>query len=60
MAEDSGVTYEQKKKEEWGTIPMQDAGKPSEVADTILYLCSPASSYITGATLAVDGGITVV
>jgi NAD(P)-dependent dehydrogenase (short-subunit alcohol dehydrogenase family) len=30
-----------------------------EIAQTITWLCSPASSAITGADFAVDGGMTV-
>jgi 2-hydroxycyclohexanecarboxyl-CoA dehydrogenase len=32
------------------------AGKPEEVADAVVFLCSEAASYITGQTLSVDGG----
>jgi NAD(P)-dependent dehydrogenase (short-subunit alcohol dehydrogenase family) len=32
---------------------------PLEVAASIAWLCSPASSAITGADIAVDGGMTV-
>jgi NAD(P)-dependent dehydrogenase (short-subunit alcohol dehydrogenase family) len=34
-------------------------GKPEEVADAILYLVSPMSSFITGTALVVDGGMLV-
>jgi NAD(P)-dependent dehydrogenase (short-subunit alcohol dehydrogenase family) len=37
-------------------IPLNRYGLPEELADAIVYLCSPGSSYITGQTLAVDGG----
>nr|WP_319390590.1 SDR family oxidoreductase [uncultured Cohaesibacter sp.] len=38
------------------TIPMRRLGKPSEVADTIYYLCSEASSYVSGAEIHINGG----
>ena len=37
-------------------IPMQRLGTPAEVADAVLFLSSAAASYVTGTTLAVDGG----
>ncbi len=39
-------------------IPTDRIGEASEVADAVLFLTSDASSYITGAELAVDGGLT--
>jgi 3-oxoacyl-[acyl-carrier protein] reductase len=39
-------------------IPLKRIGKPSEVASVIRFLCSPDSSYITGQTITIDGGIT--
>lgn len=37
-------------------IPLNRYGLPEELADAIVYLCGPGASYITGQTLAVDGG----
>ena len=39
-------------------IPLQRYGHPSEVASVIRFLCSRDSSYITGQTITIDGGIT--
>ena len=38
------------------TIPMGRPGAPEEIAEPILFLLSPAASYITGAVLRVSGG----
>ena len=38
------------------SIPMQRAGLPEEVAETVLFLLSAAASYVTGAILEVGGG----
>jgi NAD(P)-dependent dehydrogenase (short-subunit alcohol dehydrogenase family) len=40
--------------------PLGRWGKPEEIADAILFLCSPAASFITGHTLVVDGGYSVM
>ena len=37
-------------------VPMKRLGEPREVAETIYFLCSEASSYITGAEIHISGG----
>lgn len=39
--------------------PIKRLGKASEVAETVLWLFSPASSYIIGQPISVDGGISI-
>ena len=38
------------------TVPVGRFGKPEETAKAIAFLASPAASYISGVSLAVDGG----
>ena len=40
-------------------IPAGRPGDPAELAATVVFLASPAAGYITGATLVIDGGMTV-
>jgi NAD(P)-dependent dehydrogenase (short-subunit alcohol dehydrogenase family) len=43
-------------KEIVGQEPIGLLGKPEEIADAVLWLCSDRASFVVGATLAVDGG----
>jgi NAD(P)-dependent dehydrogenase (short-subunit alcohol dehydrogenase family) len=41
-------------------VPLQRYGTIDEIAEAVLYLVSPAGSYITGSTLLIDGGLTLI
>lgn len=42
------------------TCPLKRNGAPEEIAQAALFLASPMSSYMTGTSLVVDGGLTAV
>ncbi len=41
-------------------VPLKRLGKPEEIAESIVFLSSERASFITGATIAVDGGKTAL
>lgn len=47
-------------KAEEDKIPMHRIGEPNEIAKVAVFLASDAASYITGITIYVDGGLTLV
>ncbi|WP_030155875.1 SDR family NAD(P)-dependent oxidoreductase [Streptomyces sp. NRRL S-244] len=44
--------------QDWSHVPLGRMGRPEEVGELVLFLCSDASSYVTGTEFAVDGGMT--
>lgn len=40
-----------------GGVPMARIGTPREVSNAVLWLLSAQSSYVTGSTLSIDGGM---
>jgi NAD(P)-dependent dehydrogenase (short-subunit alcohol dehydrogenase family) len=43
-------------KENRSAVPMRRLGRPEEIADVVLWLCSDKASYVTGQSISVDGG----
>jgi 3-oxoacyl-[acyl-carrier protein] reductase len=53
IPDDAKATYARRR------VPLRRYGLPEEVAHMTLNLCLPASSYVNGATIPVDGGMTI-
>jgi NAD(P)-dependent dehydrogenase (short-subunit alcohol dehydrogenase family) len=41
-------------------VPLNRPGRPTDIGNAVLFLCSDASSYVTGQVLHVDGGWTLI
>jgi NAD(P)-dependent dehydrogenase (short-subunit alcohol dehydrogenase family) len=49
---------EERLKRRCATTPLRRIGEPDEIAGAVAYLASDASSFMTGQTIVVDGGVT--
>jgi 3-oxoacyl-[acyl-carrier protein] reductase len=56
-AKKAGITPEEQRAAAIAAIPMARYGNPDEFGRAAAFLLSDAASYITGATLQVDGGL---
>lgn len=55
-AEAEGIPQSQVEERWTNQIPLRRLGQPAEFADLVVFLASERASYITGASIAVDGG----
>jgi 3-oxoacyl-[acyl-carrier protein] reductase len=55
-AKKAGIAVDEQRRRSMATIPMGRYGEPEEFAQAAAFLLSDAATYITGATLQVDGG----
>ncbi len=55
-ADKDGVSYEEEEKKFVADVPLKRLAKPEEIANLIVFLASEKASFITGATIQVDGG----
>lgn len=56
-AKDQGITPEEYLRKSEGLIPLGRYGRPEELGSVVAFLCSERASYLTGASLQVDGGL---
>lgn len=56
QAERRGISEEEAAAERAQNIPLKRFGTPEEFANVVVFLASPRASYVTGSTIAVDGG----
>ena len=41
-------------------VPLKRMGAPQEIPSSVIFLASPASSYITGSNIVIDGGYSII
>lgn len=57
-AERQGISIEEAKSQHVESLPLNRVGDPQEFAEAVAFLSSDAASFITGTSLAIDGGWT--
>jgi NAD(P)-dependent dehydrogenase (short-subunit alcohol dehydrogenase family) len=59
-ARQSAISVEEARQRSTARIPMGRIARPEEIADTVVYLASERSSYVTGVTISMDGSAVPV
>lgn len=59
---DTGITSHPENEKDMAQLmqatPMARLGKPADIASAVMWLCSPGAAFVTGQSIAVDGGFT--
>ena len=58
LIENLTSTHPEERERATNAIPMHRMGEPEEVAETVIWLCSDAASYVTANALLLDGGLS--
>jgi len=56
----SGMSLEEARRQAVARLPLGRMASPEEIASAVVFLASAGASYVTGATLAMDGGVAPV
>jgi NAD(P)-dependent dehydrogenase (short-subunit alcohol dehydrogenase family) len=56
-AVERGISYDEMRAIEWAKIPLGAPSRAEDIANAVLFLCSGASSSITGSSIDVNGGV---
>jgi len=59
-AKEAGISVEEYLKQQGAGIPMRRIGSAEDLIGTVVFLSAPASDYVTGITIYVDGGLTAI
>ncbi|MBU1251379.1 MAG: SDR family oxidoreductase [Actinobacteria bacterium] len=59
-ATERGITFEEMRDIEYAKIPLKTAGPPKAISDAVYFLSTDDASYMTGATMDVNGGVVFV